>query len=69
MPTCPICGTKVSEGAGFCPKCLRRLMTGQATKGKSKKKLVGIIVACVIAISVVIVITTHLPKVPSGGVA
>jgi len=69
MPICPICGTKVSEGAGFCPKCLRRLMTGQATKGKSKKKLVGIIVACVIAISVVIVITTHLPKVPSGGVA
>ena len=69
MPTCPICGTKVSEGTGFCPKCLRRLMTGQATKGKSKKKLVGIIVACVIAISVVIVITTHLPKVPSGSVA
>ena len=69
MPTCPICGTKVSGGAGFCPKCLRQLMTGQATKGKSKKKLVGIIVACVIAISVVIVITTHLTKVPSGGVA
>jgi len=69
MATCPICGTKVSEDAGFCPKCLRRLMTGQATKGKSKKKLVGIIAACVIAISVVIVITTHLPKVPSGGVA
>ncbi len=69
MPTCPICGTKVSEGTGFCPKCLRRLMTGQATKGKSKKKLVGIIVACVIAISVVIVITTQLPKVPSGGIA
>jgi hypothetical protein len=44
-------------------------MTGQATKGKSKKKLVGIIVTCVIAISVVIVVTTHLPKVPSGGIA
>jgi len=69
MPTCPICGTKVSEGTGFCPKCLRRLMTGQTTKGKSKKKLVGIIVACVIAISAVIVIATHLPQVPSGGVA
>jgi hypothetical protein len=69
MPTCPICGTKVSEGTGFCPKCLRRLLTGQAPKGKSKKKLVGIIVACVIAISVVIVITTDLIKVPSGGVA
>jgi hypothetical protein len=44
-------------------------MLGQAAKGKSKKKLVGIIVACVIAISVVIVVTTHLPKVPSGGIA
>jgi len=69
MPTCPICGTKVSEGAGFCPKCLRRLMKGQAPEGKSKKKLVGIIVACVIVISVVIVVTTQLPKVPSGGIA
>jgi len=69
MPTCPICGTKVSEGTGFCPKCLRRLMAGQAAEGKSKKKLVGIIVACVIAISVVIVVATQLPKVPSGGIA
>lgn len=69
MPVCPICGTEVREGAGFCPKCLRRLMTGQADKGKSKKKLVGIIVACVIAISVVVVITTHLLKVPSGSIA
>jgi hypothetical protein len=69
MPTCPICGTEVSEGAGFCSKCLRRLMTGKAGKGKNKKKLIGIIVACVIAISAVIIITTHLPKVPSGGVA
>jgi predicted nucleic acid-binding Zn ribbon protein len=69
MPTCPICGTKVSEGAGFCPKCLRLLLKEQADKGKSKKKLVGIIVACVIAISVVIVIATNLIKVPSGGVA
>jgi len=69
MPSCPICGTEVREGTGFCPKCLRRLMTGKAPKGKSKKKLVGIIVACVIVISAVIVIATHLPKVPSGGVA
>ena len=69
MPTCPICGTKVSEGTGFCPKCLRRLMKGQAPEGKSKKKLVGIIIACVIVISVVIVVTTQLPKVPSGSVA
>ena len=69
MPTCPICGAKVSEGAGFCPKCLRRLLTEQAPKGKSKKKLVGIIVTCVIAITAVIVIATDLIKVPSGGVA
>ena len=69
MPSCPICGTEVREGTGFCPKCLRRLMTGKAPKGKSKKKLVGIIIACVIAISVVIVVTAPLPKVPSGSVA
>ena len=69
MPNCPICGTEVREGAGFCPKCLRRLMAGQTAKGKSKKKLVGIIVACVVAISVVIIVATHLPKVPSGGIA
>ncbi|UCD22505.1 MAG: zinc ribbon domain-containing protein [Chloroflexota bacterium] len=69
MPSCPICGTKVSEGSGFCSKCLRRLMKGQASKGKSKKRLVGIIIACVIVISVVIAVTTQLPKVPSGSVA
>ncbi len=69
MPTCPICGTKVSEGTGFCPKCLRRLMKGQTPEGRSKKKLAGIIVACVVVISAVIVVTTHLPKVPSGSVA
>ena len=69
MPSCPICGTEVREGTGFCPKCLRRLMTGKAPKEKSKKKLVGIIVACVIVISAVIVIATHLLKEPSGGVA
>ena len=69
MPSCPICGAKVSEGAGFCPKCLRRLMKGQAPKGKSKRKLVGIIVACVVVISAVISVTTYLPKVPSGSVA
>jgi hypothetical protein len=69
MSSCPICGTEVREGTGFCPKCLRRLMTGKAPKGKSKKKLVGIIVACVIVISAVIVIATHLLTVPSGGVA
>ena len=68
MPSCPICGVKVSEGAGFCPKCLRRLMKGRAPKGKSRKKLVGIIVACAVVISTVIVLTMYLPKVPSGSV-
>jgi hypothetical protein len=69
MPTCPICGAEVRGGTGFCSKCFRRLMTGQAAEGKSKKKLVGIIVACVIAISAVIVVATHLSEAPSGGVA
>jgi hypothetical protein len=69
MPTCPICGTEVKAGAGFCPKCWRRLMTGQAAIGKSKKKLVGIIVACVIAIVVTIILTAHLLPLPSGHVA
>jgi hypothetical protein len=69
MPTCPICGTEVKEGAGFCPKCWRRLITGQAAKGKSKKKLAAVIVPCVIAIIVAILLTTHLLPVPSGHVA
>jgi outer membrane protein assembly factor BamB len=69
MPTCPICGTEIKEGAGFCPKCWRRLVAGQAGKGKSKKKLAAIIVACVVAIGVVIAVATHLLPVPSGHVA
>ena len=69
MPTCPICGTEVRGGTGFCPRCLRRLMAGEPTGGKSRKKLIGIIVACVIAISALVIITTHLPKEPSGDVA
>lgn len=69
MPTCPICGTKVREGAGFCPKCLRRLMTGQGPEGKSKKKLAAIIIPCIVAIVVAIVLVTHLLPLPSGHVA
>ncbi len=69
MPSCPICGVKVSKGAGFCPRCLRRLMKGQSPKGKSKKKLVGIIAACVLVIGAVIVVAAYLPNVPSGSVA
>jgi predicted nucleic acid-binding Zn ribbon protein len=69
MPTCPICGTEIREGEGFCPKCWSRLTGQQATKGKSKKKLAAIIAPCVIAIIVAVVLTTHLPSVPSGHVA
>jgi hypothetical protein len=80
MPTCPICGVEVKEGAGFCPKCWRRLVTGQASggkrsvswqapTGKSKKKLAAIIVPCVAAIIVAILLATHLLPVPSGHVA
>jgi hypothetical protein len=69
MPNCPICGTEINEGAGFCPKCWRRLVAGQATKGKSKKKLIAIIVPSVIAIVVAIVLATHLVPLPSGHVA
>jgi hypothetical protein len=69
MPKCPICGTEVRAGAGFCPRCWRRLVTGQAPQGKSKKKLAAIIVPCVIAVIVAILLTTHLLPVPSGQVA
>jgi predicted nucleic acid-binding Zn ribbon protein len=69
MPTCPICGAEIEEGAGFCLKCWRRLTGQQAAKRKSKKKLAAIIVPCVIAIIVAVVLTTHLLPVPSGHVA
>jgi predicted nucleic acid-binding Zn ribbon protein len=72
MPTCPLCGAEIGEGEGFCPKCLRRLMAGKAPespKRKNRKKLAGIIIACVVAIAVVTIVITHLPRVPSGSVA
>ncbi len=69
MPTCPICGTEIEEGAGFCTKCWRRLTGQQAARGKSKKKLAAIIVPCVIAIVVAVVLTRHFLPVPSGQVA
>jgi hypothetical protein len=69
MPTCPICGTEIKEGAGFCPKCWRRLVAERAPKGKSKKKLAAIIIPCVVAIIVAILLATHLLPVPSGHVA
>jgi predicted nucleic acid-binding Zn ribbon protein len=69
MPTCPICGTEIEEGAGFCSKCWRRLTGQQAARGKSKKKLAAIVVPCVIAIIVAIVLTRQFLPVPSGHVA
>ncbi len=69
MPTCPICETEIEEGAGFCPKCWRRLTGEQAAKGKSKKKVAAIIVPCVIAIIVTVVLTREFLPVPSGHVA
>jgi hypothetical protein len=69
MPTCPICGIEIEEGAGFCPKCWRRLTGQQAANGKSKRKLAAIIVPCVIAIIVAIALTRHFLPVPSGHVA
>jgi len=61
MLFCPDCGTKVSEETQFCPECGRPLAIGPAVKGKSKKKLTGIIVACVIAIIVIIVLFSIKP--------
>lgn len=61
MPFCPDCGTNVSEDTQFCPECGRRLAVGQDVKGKSKKKLAGIIVACIIASIVIVVLVTRPP--------
>jgi len=61
MPFCPDCGTKVSEETRFCPECGRPLAVGEAVKGKSKKKLAGIIAGCIIAIIVIVAIATHPP--------
>jgi len=62
MPFCPDCGTKVSEETQFCPECGRPLVVvGQAVKGKNKKKIAGIIAACIVAIIVIVVIATRPP--------
>jgi predicted nucleic acid-binding Zn ribbon protein len=61
MPFCPDCGTEVSEDTRFCPECGRPLVIEQAAKGKSKKKLAGIIAACIVATIVIVVIATRPP--------
>jgi predicted nucleic acid-binding Zn ribbon protein len=69
VPTCPICGTEIKEDAGFCPRCWRRLVTGQPAKEKNKKRLVAIILPCVAAIIVAVLLATHLLPLRSGHVA
>jgi hypothetical protein len=69
MPTCPICGTEIKEGAGFCPRCWRRLVGGQGGEGKNKKRLAAIIIPCVAAIIVVILFATRILPLSSGQVA
>jgi len=61
MPFCPDCGTEISEDTRFCPECGLPLAVGEAVKGKSKKKVVGIIVACTIAIIAAIVLISVKP--------
>lgn len=56
MPFCPDCGTEVSEDTRFCPECGRPLMIERAAKGMSKKKIAGIVVACIITIVLVAVL-------------
>jgi uncharacterized repeat protein (TIGR02543 family) len=70
MPLCPYCHTVVGEDNRFCPECGRPLavggaVVGEAAKGKSKKKLAGIIIACTIAIIVTIVLVSVKPWVPT----
>ena len=62
MPFCPGCGTEVSGDTRFCPECGQPLMpVGEASNGKNKNKIIGIIAACIVAIIVIVVIATHPP--------
>jgi len=62
MPFCPNCGTEVGEDTRFCPECGRPFMiVGQVGNRKNKKKIAGIIAACIVAIIVIVVIATHTP--------
>jgi len=62
MSFCPNCGTEVSEDTRFCPECGRPFMiVGQAGNGRNKKKIAGIIIACIIALIVIIVLFSIKP--------
>ena len=56
MPFCSDCGTQVSEDTRFCPECGRNVAIGQEGRGTSKRKIAGIIVACVIAVVLIAVL-------------
>jgi predicted nucleic acid-binding Zn ribbon protein len=61
MPFCPNCGTEVSEDTRFCPECGVPLVVEQVVKAKNKKKIAGIIIACIITIIIIVIVATHLP--------
>jgi len=61
MPLCPYCHTVVSEDPELCPRCGRPLAAEEAARGTNKKKLTGIIVACIIAIIAAVVLVRGRP--------
>ena len=61
MPFCSDCGTEVSEDTRFCPECGCQLSIGQDAKGTGKKKISGIIAACIVALIVIVAIVTRPP--------
>lgn len=64
MPFCPDCGTEVSEDTRFCPECGRSLVIGQGAKRTTKPKIVGIIVACIVA-TIFVAVLAHPPSSPA----
>ena len=71
---CPNCGTRVNEDTQFCPECGHPLAIEQEARRTSKKKIAGIVVACIIAIVIVAVLArpasppTETPSSPSHGI-
>jgi hypothetical protein len=64
MPFCPNCGTEVGEDIRFCPECGSPFtIVGQAGSGdgKNRKKIAGIIAACIVAIIVIVIVATRPP--------
>jgi len=66
MPMCPYCHTMVSGDYQFCPECghplaVGEVVVGEAVEGRSKKKLAGIIIACIVAVIVIAILATRTP--------